>query len=266
LYRGLLINRYLREMSGITVDAMKKLQTENYNVMAEMAMPVLLKNIDEANLSADETTCLNLVRNWNLRNDPKEKAASIFTSWMQFLEAEVWSDEFAKVPKPYTFPEKYTMLEGMMKDSSFSFADNVNTPEVETIRDVVTAAFKKAVPQLTKSEKEGTLEWSKYKDSGIRHLLRLSPLSRYHLTTGGGADIINATKQFHGPSWRMVVHLTDKTEAYGIYPGGQSGNPGSRYYDNMVNDWAKGAYQPLWVMTAEEAKSKQVKHKMRFQK
>jgi penicillin amidase len=266
LYRGLLINRYLREMSGITVDAMKKLQTENYNVMAEMAMPILLKNIDEANLSTDETTCLDLVRNWNLRNDPKEKAAGIFTSWMQFLEAEVWSDEFAKVPKPYIFPEKYTMLEGMMKDSSYSFADNVNTPEVETIRDVVTAAFKKAVPQLTKSEKEGTLEWSKYKDSGIRHLLRLSPLSRYHLTTGGGADIINATKQFHGPSWRMVVHLTDKTEAYGIYPGGQSGNPGSRYYDNMVNDWAKGAYQPLWVMTAEEAKSKQVKHKMRFQK
>jgi penicillin amidase len=60
--------------------------------------------------------------------------------------------------------------------------------------------------------------------------------------------------------------LTDKIEAYGIYPGGQSGNPGSRYYDNMVNDWAKGVYQPLWVMRPEEAKSKQVKFKMSFQK
>ena len=266
LYRGLLINRYLREMSGITVDQMKELQTENYNVMAEMAMPLLLKNIDEESLIGEELTYLNLVRNWNLRNDPKEKAASIFANWMQLLEAEVWSDEFAAVPKPWNFPERYTLLEGMLKDTAFQFADNIGTPQVETIRDVVTAAFKKAVPLLAKVEKDGKLEWSKYKDSGIRHLLRLAPLSRYHLTTGGGADIINATKQFHGPSWRMVVHLTQKTEAYGIYPGGQSGNPGSRYYDNMVDDWAKGAYQPLWVMTAEEAKSKQVKHKMTFQK
>ena len=52
----------------------------------------------------------------------------------------------------------------------------------------------------------------------------------------------------------MIVQLTDKTEAYGIYPGGQSGNPGSPYYDTFVDKWAAGVYNPLWVMSLEDAR------------
>ncbi|NML23776.1 penicillin acylase family protein [Pseudoflavitalea sp. G-6-1-2] len=266
LYRGISINRRLHQMSNITVNQMEQLQTDNLNVMAETVVPALLKHLNAAGLSADEQKYLGIICSWNFRNEPKEKAVAIFNNWMRLLESEVWSDEFANVPKPYEFPTNYTLVEGILKDSAFTFADNITTPQVETLSDVITTAFKKAVPEIAKAEQEGMLEWSKYKDSGIRHLLRLSPLSRFHLTTGGGADIINATKQYHGPSWRMVVHLTDKTEAFGIFPGGQSGNPGSKYYDNMVNDWSKGAYQPLWIMTEEDASNKQVKYTMTFQK
>ena len=31
----------------------------------------------------------------------------------------------------------------------------------------------------------------------------------------------------------------------GVYPGGQSGNPGSRYYDSMIDTWAAGDYYEL---------------------
>ena len=40
LYRGYLINRYLRNMNGITPADMQRLQTENYNVLAEFALPI----------------------------------------------------------------------------------------------------------------------------------------------------------------------------------------------------------------------------------
>ena len=30
--------------------------------------------------------------------------------------------------------------------------------------------------------------------------------------------------------------------AYVVYPGGESGNPGSPYYDNMIKAWATGQY------------------------
>ena len=105
---------------------------------------------------------------------------------------------------------------------------------------------------------------SQYKDAGIRHLLRLPVLSRFHLTTGGGTHVINATKKHHGPSWRMIVQLTDETEAYGIYPGGQSGNPGSPYYDSFIDDWAAGQYYSLWVMKPQEKSDSRIRAVLNF--
>ena len=265
LYRGIIINRYLREMNDITIDSMKKMQTDNYNVLAETALPLLLQNIDETALNSDEKKYLDIIRGWNFRDDPGEKGPVIFQLWFDNLEKEVWSDDLNAAAKPIVFPDDATLLK-CLRDPGFKFIDNINTPGVETIQDVVTAAFKKSAPEIARADSETGLVWSKYKDTGLRHLLRQAALSRFHLTTGGGADAINATKQFHGPSWRMIVELTDKTEAWGIYPGGQSGNPGSKFYDNFTNDWAKGKYNLLWVMTEEEARAndKRVRFKMNF--
>jgi penicillin amidase len=65
----------------------------------------------------------------------------------------------------------------------------------------------------------------------------------------------------------MVVSLTDTIEAYGVYPGGQSGNPGSRFYDSFVDTWAAGKYYSLNFLTKEQAqKSDKIKWSMTFTK
>jgi penicillin amidase len=46
IYRGLIINRYLSQMSEIGVEDMMKMQLDTYNPFAGMARPILLKNID----------------------------------------------------------------------------------------------------------------------------------------------------------------------------------------------------------------------------
>jgi penicillin amidase len=44
----------------------------------------------------------------------------------------------------------------------------------------------------------------------------------------------------------MIVMLgANAPRAYGIYPGGQSGNPGSLYYANMVENWRLGELEEL---------------------
>ena len=127
------------------------------------------------------------------------------------------------------------------------------------------AAVKKASIHLLYLEKQNTLEWAKFKDTHVKHLLNIPALNRLHLPIGGGADMINATKANHGPSWRMVVHLTDEIEAYCVYPGGQSGNPGSKYYDTFINSWATGKYYRIIFITRENAaKSDRIKWHMKF--
>jgi penicillin amidase len=47
----------------------------------------------------------------------------------------------------------------------------------------------------------------------------------------------------------MVVSLErDGVKAWGTYPGGQSGNPGSKYYNNLLERWIVGEYYPLQFM------------------
>ncbi|MFW5659271.1 MAG: penicillin acylase family protein, partial [Bacteroidota bacterium] len=87
----------------------------------------------------------------------------------------------------------------------------------------------------------------------VRNLTRLAPFTRDSLGVGGCPDCVNATKAHNGPSWRMVVapHPDPKRfRAYGIYPGGQSGNPGSPYYDNFVKTWASGELDELLFLRA----------------
>jgi penicillin amidase len=169
--------------------------------------------------------------------------------------AEVYADDYSKAKLPMYLPEPSTLLESLLKDSNYVFADNIlTTDKTETMYDVVVKALQKATKTLTDIEKAGKLEWGKFKDTHVSHLLKLPALSRLHLPIGGGENIINATKSDHGPSWRMIVQLTDNIEAYAVYPGGQSGNPGSKYYDTFVDTWAAGKYYPLLFLKKQEAR------------
>jgi penicillin amidase len=51
-----------------------------------------------------------------------------------------------------------------------------------------------------------------------------------------------------GPSWRMIVTLSGAgVSAEGVYPGGQSENPASPWYDDQVPLWWDGRYLPVPV-------------------
>ena len=266
MYRGITINRRLNAMNNITVDDMKTLQTDNYNMLGEMVMPLLLRNIRVNELNANEKKYFELLKAWNLRNDVGSKGATVFESlWKNFSDT-VYSDEYAKAPKVILRPFESSLMEGILKDSAYKFLDNISTPQTETLADEITAAFKKTATGLKTAEDEGRLDWEKYKGTAINHLLRIPALSRTHLPIGGGTHNINATKDVHGPSWRMIVQLTPQTEAWGVYPGGQNGNPGSKYYDAFIDQWVAGKYYPLWMMTRAEEKDARVKWKMSFSK
>jgi penicillin amidase len=57
----------------------------------------------------------------------------------------------------------------------------------------------------------------------------------------------------------MIVSLGEKVEAYGLFPGGESGNPGSFYYDNMVENWAGGKLNSLYFYEKGKPDAKRIK-------
>ncbi|MDP4211112.1 MAG: penicillin acylase family protein [Bacteroidota bacterium] len=258
-YRGMMINRYLNQMNDIGIPDMMRLQTDNYNLFAEMARPVLLKNIDPSVLDETEKRYYDLLQEWDLRYEADSKAPSVFKIVWDSLTAVVWNDDLEKDNLPGFYPNESTLLEGILRDSSYEFLDDIRTPEKETLKEDVLLAFKRGAAKCRQLDSEGILLWGKMKGTVVEHLANLDPFSRLNIMNSGGKYAINAVKKDHGPSWRMIVQLSANTEAYGIYPGGQSGNPGSAYYDNFIDNWATGKYYPLWLMSKEEETDKRVK-------
>jgi penicillin amidase len=255
LYRGISVNQQLSAMSQVTAQDMQALQTNNFNVFAEQARPALMKFVEMNRLSKDAQRMVQTMGEWNLYNHPSEKGITIFKLIWDSVETAVWSDELAGSVIPLTKPEAFVLLEQMNRDSNFSVADDIRTKDkVETLKDQVLAGIEKATVKCLELEKENKLSWEAFKATRVLHLTKIPALSRLNLPIGGGVNIINATGENHGPSWRMVVHLTDEIEAYGLYPGGQSGNPGSPYYDSFVDYWAAGKYYRLLFLSKEKLK------------
>ncbi|CAN5712245.1 penicillin acylase family protein [soil metagenome] len=265
LYRSIIINRMLSKLdSSVTVDDMMKMQTSTYNVFAEFARPVIIKYVDEYRLSHDAKTLLATFKAWDLNAGADETGMTIFDNWWNAFSDTVWQDDIkpgasSKVP----IPADQTLLEGIMRDSTaYRFIDNISTTQIETLPALLAESLNKVAKKLTAKPQV----WSDYQATRLTHLLKIPAFNDMNLHVGGGRKIINCIKQDHGPSWRMIVQLTDETEAYGVYPGGQQGNPGSKYYLQFADKWAAGEYYRLWIMKSSEANSDKVKWKMTFKK
>jgi penicillin G amidase len=87
--------------------------------------------------------------------------------------------------------------------------------------------------------------WYKYNGSTINHLLNVPALNEPRLNVNGSSQSPNAITNRQGPSWRMVAEMTVPVKAWGVYPGGQSGNPASKGYTGFISDWSNGKHYEL---------------------
>jgi penicillin amidase len=245
-YRNRRINQMLAQLSKATPQDMMRLQFDTYNLKAAESLPVFLSHLDSTQLTAAEETAWRVLHQWNYYNDVDAEGASYYEAWWDALRPMIW-DELNNDQLALEWPTTFNTIRLLKEQPDLSFFDIRATPEKETARELLRQSFKEGVAAIEKwkAEKGKAARWADFKDTYVGHLLRQEALS-VHVQHGGNHDIVNASSRTHGPSWRMVVSLEKAgVRAWGIYPGGQSGNPGSPFYDNMIALWAQGKYFSL---------------------
>jgi penicillin amidase len=255
-YRNRVINDFFRGKDKITIQDFKNLQNSNYNLKAAELLPYLVQNMDTSTLTAGEQAVLKEIKAWDYDSGINQTAPAIWETWWSKLYKITW-DEFEAKDLALTKPFAYQTIYLFKSHPDDPFMDIAATPQKETAKDLFLITFKETARELAGwKAKKGDYKWGPFKGTFAGHLLQALPaFSRFNIPIGGTGNSVNAASKNHGPSWRMIVEMTSPPRALGIYPGGQSGNPGSRYYDNFIDKWAAGEYINLLFMQNQDATS-----------
>jgi penicillin amidase len=241
-YRGNTLNRYLASMDHITRNDMQQLQQSAFSLKAEQILPALLAALPEASLNTEQKAVAGKLKEWDYIYENSQVEPIYFELFYKKFYFNTW-DEFDQFSDTvaYTMPDSWKLIDLALNSPDAIEFDIVTTDERETFHDIALKSFQEAVAEYASLENDKS-SWGAYHPTTIGHLARIPGLSVTLDDLSGHPDALNAIRSSGGPSWRMIVELNDPVVAHVVYPGGQSGNPGSRHYDDLIDDWANGRY------------------------
>jgi hypothetical protein len=242
-WRALRINALLRADSSVTVDDMRRWQTDRGSERATLFVPHFLRAAERATArggagAAAVREAAGRLARWDRRYDPASTGATLFEGAMRQLADQTW-DELARPARAggdgrvrRVATPNGAVLAALLADPTSVWWDDRRTPAREDRDAVLAASLAAAHDQLVRDAgppDAGGWAWGRRQHTNIHHLLRLPAFSRLGLAPAGGVGTLSPTAYdgTHGASWRMVVELGPEVRAWATYPGGQSGDPAS---------------------------------------
>ncbi|MEX2464165.1 MAG: penicillin acylase family protein, partial [Balneolaceae bacterium] len=255
--RGRRINDLLSEMNNITVEDLKQMFMDSFSYHAYTLLPVLLERIDRNELNTTEIRLLSQLESWEYENNGDLIEPSIFHTWWSELNRAIW-DNIYGTDYPMRRPSRDRTVELILNEPHSRLFNNREDEQIETLDDLILYSYKESIKSL--HDRAGVAgdswKWGYINNTNLNHVGQIPGMGVRDIFTNGGAESINAIRGGHGPSWRMIVELDPEgVRGYGVYPGGQSGNPGSKTYTEFIETWRTGElYELLFLRSKPESR------------
>ena len=246
-YRNRRINNILSnyDSGSVVPEDMMTLQNDSYGIRPSEILPLFLDSLERGN----HADIIQSLTNWDYVYTAGSKAPTYFEVWWRWFENLLW-DELRSDELSIGYPSDYRTIWLLKNNFPQRFYDNKDTEKKESFNDLLTMSLDSAATAISKWEDDRGREatWGNYKNTSVVHLARIPAFGTSNIQVDGQRKTVNSTKPNHGPSQRFVVEMTSPPQAWAIIPGGQSGNPGSPLYDNMIPMWRDGKYLKLTFM------------------
>ncbi len=256
-WRAMRINALLRADSAVTPDAMRRFQTDPVSERTKIFVRAFTEAVDSAPAPRDSalTHAAKILAGWDQRFTTDNEVAVLYVAALDELTRRTW-DELVipgatsnDRPRGAATPSA-TMLTELLSDPKSPWWDDRSTRNVVEDRDMILrasllAGYQRVIKQY--GEPGAAWRWGYVRYANIHHLLRIPALSRLSIPMQSGPGTLNPSggDGTAGSSWRMVVELGPEVRAWGTYPGGQSGNPASKRYDDRLAKWQAGQLDTL---------------------
>ncbi|HKJ30541.1 MAG TPA: penicillin acylase family protein, partial [Balneolales bacterium] len=280
------ITHFLKTHNKFTVGDFKQLQTSSFSSQAKMVTQKILPILESDSQDSLIAKAIPYLKNWDYRYKPSETAASIFDTFFMDFSKNTLQDDMGKTgyhdfirleSLPVRVMDHLLMVDSTQtSDTTWTkgspLFDNINTPTVETKRDMILKSMRQAVTFLSDSLGSKPYKWrwenlhtitfeppllgkaakrpnaSKALKLIVNNILSSGP----YPADGDGLTVNNGQyswlhpyQMVLGPSIRRIVDFSDLKSTYTVLPTGQSGNPLSDHYDDQVQLWLNGQYRKL---------------------
>ena len=226
----------------------EEIQNDTVSLAARALLPHLLEAVDEPALAG-----------WDAAMDRNRPEPVLYMAWVRAAMQTVFADELGDHFEDWWSYRPLALLNALTRRPSW--CDDIETPETETCAARLAAAHERALAHLTDRHGPTIPSWGEVHKARFAHPIAgsipiLRDLVDREIATDGGPDTVNAGKmdfrdndhpfrQVHGAGYRAIYQLDDLGRSRFIQAVGQSGNPFSLHYDDLMTLWRNGDYIAL---------------------
>lgn len=254
-YRALRIQEQLRASQTQSLDTFRLLQLDNLSLMARELLP-LLSRFTPARTR--DKNALRMLVHWNGEMSVRQTEPLIFTAWLRELNRLLYGKRTGEA-----FDEAWDLrprfLSKVLREKP-EWCDDPETAEiVEPCSALLERALGRALDSLEESQDGGFVHWrwGNVHVARFHHpLLAGMGMGKLEIATDGGDDTVSrGTSRIggkdrpfdhvHGAGFRALYDLSDLKGSRFMIATGQSGNPLSGSFSDLLEEWRAGNYLQL---------------------
>ncbi|MEM7173236.1 MAG: penicillin acylase family protein [Pseudomonadota bacterium] len=243
-----------------SLEQSQDMQLDTLSLGAQRLLPLLLAAPTDPDFKSE---AMELLKNWDGHMDVGRPEPLIYYTWIWALTELILADDLG--PDFAAFQRgDARLLATLLSDQPHWCDHSESQDKQETCEELIVLALENAFDALTGGFSRDELSW-RWGDAHIAHfphpvwsrLPFIDDLINYGLEAPGGNDTLNrgsarfrgeAENRFedvHGPGMRVVFDLANLNNSRFNLAGGQSGNPLSPHYGDLVVPWRDGLYFKL---------------------
>jgi penicillin amidase len=218
-----------------------------------LALVRLLKDVDLQDKSLEPFA--KTLLDWDSKLTVDARAGPLFALWLRALQEEFCAPHVPKELRPalVALSGLPVMLEALEKADPLWFGEDAKASRDRLLR----STFAEAVQKLKALPEPKQHRWGALHTVAFRHPLAplgasyagafdLGPVERPgDVSTPNNTRYDESYQQIHGATYRHLFDLADWDRALATSAPGQSGQPGSPHYDDLLPLWSHGDYFPL---------------------
>jgi penicillin amidase len=242
----------------LRVEDMEALQSDVVSLLARDLQVLLKRAMAQAPdaLQEPDRSAGRLLLDWDDALHAESAAAALFEFWGAELRRAVTPRVVAaQAQKAMGILELSRVVTVLSHPEAAAFGADPGRGRDAVLFDTLRAARQKLA--AAQGPDMALWNWGKLHQATFRHPLDGAPgaaalFDRGPVERSGDGDVVQATgftepslAQDSGASYREIFDLADWDRSVAINVPGQSGQPGSKHYDDLLPLWSHGQYFPL---------------------